>query len=350
MKGSGEQNQVFEYNPANNFSRQYLLSVSLPKTGKKTTFKYGIWNMSYWVVISDTITGGILGIPNSIDIYTYSDSCFIDDIHKIQYKRHTTRNSGTGNIVSTFDINADGNAFGVLKQVDTYNKAGTRIIASQTTSYYTINLPNWSICVPADKVNTLDGIVIKSGSPWYCGINDLNNQPFFTYDVNSDGTALAAKRTFAYEQYGGIFTANMLTQVAEIKTYKLPNYDLSCISPSAPAYTANFTTWSNITGVWRPKANYIWNVNMDANGNPMTTFVDFDTLNPTGNNWQLTGTFDRYDNDGHLLQSSNALGVSNCSIYGTQAALPIGLHRQRHVLRVRGLYLRLQFKRDWLAL
>jgi hypothetical protein len=334
--------RVFEYGvDANNLG--CLTKVIDPISGKSTKYEYkfnDIRNesgtmLSVGVVNKITQYSGVDGSPNIETSYNYTNNSseqFYDEGSNIPYWGEITALSSNGKIKTKFDLNRSNHKFGTRIGLEMYN-TNSKIIYLENYTYSTQSFgPPESlwyspvlICTESNK----NGVAKLNGTP-VCAIDPVNGMAKISWVKNSDGKFLLTKRTYAYEENPemGVNGTNQLSQVASTKIIQLDTYDPNsnaCDLSVGKVVKATYTIWSNDNnnGYWRPAATYAWNSQMNNNGIPLNTFVEFSKSTPTANNWQLTSKIDMYDDYGNILQMTNANNMPISVIYGSKHFAPV---------------------------
>lgn len=335
--------RIFEYG-GNGAFPGLLTKIIDPINGKKTTYVYGLNTINGSDGISRSVdvvhkiieSGGVGSVPDIETAYTYTTNSSEQDFDEgsgIPYWGKVTANSATGSIITKFDLNKTNNKFGTRTSTERYNTT-SKLVSSESYTYVvksfgpSNNLWYEPVLIHTTTVN--DGLSIFSGTS-ECAIDPQNGMASQSWVKNSDGKTLVTKRKYAYEVHTtemGTSGTNQLSEVASTKLIQFTSYNPlvnpgACDLSTGIVIKATYTVWSKSSaGQWHPSATYAWNSPMDNQGLPTTTFYDFDESQPTAHGWQLTGTIDKYDDFGNVLQASNASGVSNSIIYGTPHYLP----------------------------
>jgi hypothetical protein len=336
MMGSGVNNCTFQYSK-DWASLGMLTIIAEPMTGKNTSFQYGTHEVRsqegglYVVPVVERLveSGGTTTAPDIVKTYSYSTSTLEQDYDASSgiayWGKVTTSSAIAGNIVTTFDLDKTAHLFGVRKSVEKYS-AGSNLVSSEVYTYSVKTFGpsgnEWYLPVLTKTTTSTDGVSAHSGTS-ACAIDPNSGMAKQSWKQNTDGKTLVTQRRYVYEESGhsNMANKNMLTQVAGTKLIEVSSFNpATCDVSSGKVVKASYTVWDDVSA--RPVAMYAWNYSKST-GLSVASFIDFNPANPTANGWQLTGTIDKYDNYGNVLQVSDSRGVSTSTIYGTSFWVPV---------------------------
>ncbi|KMQ49619.1 hypothetical protein CHISP_3465 [Chitinispirillum alkaliphilum] len=184
---------------------------------------------------------------------------------------------------------------------------------------------------PTSTINRNDGIVTTEDVIAY---NDFSGLPEIIRTTSSEGRHLFTKKNRAFEEkdynqnhiYEGMLESNMLSQVSSLIQYEKQSGDNDFnFLPENVRYATAMTFSDNVgSNFWKPHKSYIFESELDAEGNPQNVFNHFNhSMGSNNENWELEGSYDLYAANGALLQTTGSNRTISSTIWGNNNTLPV---------------------------